>query len=40
MSINSGCARRDPYKAASQVISRVAILLAARHLPYWSTARE
>jgi len=40
MSVNSGCARRDRCKAASHVISPVAILLAARHLPYWSTARE
>jgi hypothetical protein len=40
VSINSGCARRDRCKAANHVISPVAILLAARHLPCWSTARE
>jgi hypothetical protein len=40
MSVNSGCARRDRCKAASHVISLVAILLAARHLPHWSTAHE
>jgi hypothetical protein len=40
VSVNSGCASRDRCKAASHVISPVAILLAARHLPCWSTARE
>jgi hypothetical protein len=37
---NSGCARPDRSKAASHVIDLLAIQLAARHLPYWSTARE
>ena len=35
VSIGSGCAHRDRYKAASHAISPVAILLAARHL-MWS----
>jgi hypothetical protein len=35
VSINSGCARRDLYEAASRVISPVAIPLAGRHLMWW-----
>jgi hypothetical protein len=40
MSINSGCPRRHRSTVVSHVIGPVAILLAARHLTYWSTARE